>query len=58
VLLHVVDAARPINLAVDGPGGNFRRCVVNYVVGVAWSVGSRTRGGVWRVNNFDYLGVA
>jgi hypothetical protein len=41
VLLHVVEAAGPINLAVDGAGGNFGGGVVDYGVGVAWI------GGVW-----------
>ena len=36
VLLHVVEAAGPINLAVDWAGGNFGGGVVDYVVGIAW----------------------
>jgi hypothetical protein len=49
VLLHVVEAARPINLAVDGAGGNFGGGVVDYVVGVArvgdvWPAGGSLRG--------------
>jgi len=35
VLLHVVEAAGPVNLAVDGAGGDFGRGVVDYVVGIA-----------------------
>ena len=36
VLLHVIEAAEPVNLAVDGAGGDFRGGVVDYVMGIAW----------------------
>jgi hypothetical protein len=36
VLLHVVEAAVPVNVAVDGAGGNFGGGVVNDVVGIGW----------------------
>jgi hypothetical protein len=60
VLLHVVEAAGPVNLAVDWTWGNCRGGVVDYVVRVTCA------GGVWRgsgvrtrgVNNFYYLGIA
>ena len=52
VLLHVVETAGPVNLAVDGAWGNFGGGVVDYVMGIVWS------GGVWRVNDFYYLGIA
>jgi hypothetical protein len=59
VLLHVVEAARPVNLAVDWTWGDLGGGVVDYVVGVAcargvWRGGVRTRG----VNNFYDLGIA
>jgi hypothetical protein len=57
VLLHVVDAARPVDLAVDGAGGNFGAGVVNDVAGIA-RVCSVWRGGACCVNNFDYLRAA
>jgi len=31
----VIEAAGPVNLAVDGAGGDFGRGVVDYVVGIA-----------------------
>jgi hypothetical protein len=37
VLLHVVDAAGPVNLAVDWAGGNFCGGVVDHVVRFAWA---------------------
>jgi hypothetical protein len=46
VLLHVVEAARPVNLAVDWTGGDFRRGVVDHVVGAACARGVRRGGGV------------
>ena len=60
VLLHVVEAAGPVNLAVDWTWGNCCGGVVDYVVGVPRA------GGVWRgggvctrgVNNFYDLGIA
>jgi hypothetical protein len=65
VLLHVVEAAGPVNLAVDGACGNFCGGVVDYAMGVAWIGGvwrdSVWPGGgvcVWRVNDFYYSGVA
>jgi hypothetical protein len=48
----VIEAAWPVNLAMDGAGGNFGGGVVDYVVGIAWI------GGVWRVHYFHYLGFA
>jgi hypothetical protein len=57
VLLHVVEAAGPVNLAVDGAGGDFGGGVVDYVIRVAWVRGAWA-GDVWRVNYFYYLGVA
>jgi hypothetical protein len=57
VLLHVVEAARPVNLAVDGADRDFGGGVVDYVIGIAW-VGGIWAGGVWRVNNFYYLDIA
>jgi hypothetical protein len=51
----VVEAAGPVNLAVDRASGDFGRGVVDNVVRV-----TRARG-VWRggsVNNFYYLGIA
>jgi len=48
----VVETAGPVNLAVDGAWGNFGGGVVDYVMGIVWS------GGVWRVNDFYYLGIA
>ena len=35
VLLHVVEAARPVDLAVDGASGYFGRGVVDHVMRVA-----------------------
>jgi hypothetical protein len=55
VLLHVIEAAGPVNLAVDRASGDFGRGVVDNVVRVTWA------RGVWRggsVNNFYYLGIA
>ena len=57
VLLHVVEAAGPVNLAVDGAGGDFGGGVVDYVMRIAWVCGV-WEGGVWCVNDFYYLGVA
>jgi hypothetical protein len=37
VLLHVLEAAGPVNLAVDGAGGHFCGGVVDYVMRVAWA---------------------
>jgi hypothetical protein len=37
VLLHVIEAAGPVNLAVDGAGGDFCGGVVDYVMRVAWA---------------------
>ena len=53
VLLHVVEAAGPVNLAVDGAGGDFGGGVVNYVMGIA-----RPASGDWGVNDFYDLRVA
>jgi hypothetical protein len=60
VLLHVVEAAGPVNLAVDGAGGNFGCGVVDYVLGVAWVGDVWPAGGVraWGVNDFYDLGIA
>lgn len=57
VLLHVVEAAGPVNLAVDGAGGEFGCGVVDYVMGIAWVRGIGG-GGVRRVNDFYHLRVA
>jgi hypothetical protein len=65
VLLHVVKAAGPVNLAVDGACGNFGCGVVDYVMGVDW-IGGVWRDSVWpgggvcvrRVNDFYHLGTA
>ena len=57
VLLHVIEAAGPVNLAVDGAGRDFRGGVVDYVMGVA-GLGDVCPRGVWRVNDFYYTGVA
>ena len=61
VLLHVVQAAGPVNLAVDGAGGDFGCGVVDYLMGIAW-VGGAGRGVIGRcgsragsVNDFYYL---
>ena len=35
VLLHVIESAGPVNLAVDGAGGDFCGGVVDYVMRVA-----------------------
>ena len=53
VLLHVIEAAGPVNLAVDGTGWNFGGGVVNYVMGIA-----RPASGDWGVNDFYDLRVA
>jgi hypothetical protein len=37
VLLHVIEAAGPVNLAVDGTGGDFCGGVVDYLMRVAWA---------------------
>jgi hypothetical protein len=37
MLLHVVEAAVPVNFAVDWAGGNFGGGVVEYVMRVAWA---------------------
>jgi hypothetical protein len=48
VLLHVIHAARPVNLAVDGTCGHGCAGVVDYLMSVVWAAG------VWGVNDFDY----
>ena len=58
VLLHMIHAARPINLAVDGTGGNFGCGVVDHVVGIAWIGDVWPSGGVRSVNNFYDLRIA
>jgi hypothetical protein len=60
VLLHVVAATRPVNLAVDWTWGNFCGGVVDYGVGIAcargvWCGDSVRAGGV---NNLYDLSVA
>ena len=52
VLLHVVNAARPIHVAVDGPGRNFSGGVVNDVVI------RRRPAALVRIQNFHYRHVA
>jgi hypothetical protein len=51
----MIDAARPINLAVDGTGGNCGGGVVDYAVGIAWIGDVWPSAGVRSVNNFHYL---
>jgi hypothetical protein len=53
----VIEAAGPVNLAVDGTRRDFRGGVVDYVMGVA-GLGDVCPRGVWRVNDFYYMGVA
>jgi hypothetical protein len=56
----VVEAARPVNLAVDWTWGDLGGGVVDYVVGVACARGVWRGGGVRTrgVNNLYYLGIA
>jgi len=53
----VIEAARPVNLAMDRAGGEFGGGVVDYVMGIVW-VGGVWSGRVWRVNHFYYSRVA
>ena len=51
VLLHMVNAARPVHVAVDGPGRNFGGGVMNDVVFDAATA-------FVRIENFHYRGIA
>jgi len=60
----VVEATGPVNLAVDGAGGDFCGGVVDYVMGIAWARsiwrGVIRRGGLRArgVNYLYYSGIA
>ena len=60
VLLHVIEAAGPVNLAVDGTGGDFGGGVVDYPVRIAGVGGVRPGGGLRgaSVNDLYYFGSA
>jgi|ERR1700722_880508 len=58
VLLHMIDAARPVNLAVDGTCGNFSGGVMDHVLGITWSGDVWPSDGVRNVNDFYDLRIA